>query len=490
MTIRRRTTAVGTLLAGALTLTGCGFDVYELPLPGGTDTGDDPMTVTVEFRDVLDLVPQSTVKIDDVSVGKVTDVELADYTAEVTIELPRDTDLPANATAEIRQTSLLGEKFVSLAAPATGASTGTLGDGDTIPLSATGRNPEIEEVLGALSLVLNGGGVAQLKTIASELNLALEGREDSARSVLTQVESLMTQLDDNRGDIVDAIESLNRLAVTAKQQQGSIDAALEELPSALDSIDRQRDDLVKMLGSLNRLGDVGVRVIKASKDATVETVRQLQPVLTELANSGDNFVNAFHVFLTYPFVDEVVGRDPQVARNLHMGDYTNLSIQLDLDLTKPFLPGVPCTTLDNLPGGLSLDQLEQLIDSGQLCEGASNALTLCINNPSLANCQDLPAGVVNAVCDSSPVSLPLLCGGGGAGGGDGGGVDLPDLPGLGGLDGPLGDLGLGGVLGRPAFEAGASPTALPSTGSTSVPTADDYDPGLVSLLVTPVVAQP
>jgi phospholipid/cholesterol/gamma-HCH transport system substrate-binding protein len=173
-----------------------------------------------------------------------------------------------------------------------------------------------------------------------------------------------------------------------------------------------------------------------------------------------------------------------------MGDYTNLSIQLDLDLTKPFLPGVPCTTLDNLPGGLSLDQLEQLIDSGQLCEGASNALTLCINNPSLANCQDLPAGVVNAVCDSSPVSLPLLCGGGGAGGGDGGGVDLPDLPGLGGLDGPLGDLGLGGVLGRPAFEAGASTTALPSTGSTSVPTADDYDPGLVSLLVTPVVAQP
>ena len=37
------------------------------------------------------------------------------------------------------------------------------------------------------------------------------------------------------------------------------------------------------------------------------------------------------MFLTYPFVDEVVGRDPQVARNLHMGDYTNLSIQLDVD---------------------------------------------------------------------------------------------------------------------------------------------------------------
>ena len=47
-------------------------------------------------------------------------------------------------------------------------------------------------------------------------------------------------------------------------------------------------------------------------------------------DSGDNFAKAFSVFLTYPFVDEVVGRDPQVARNLHMGDYTNLSITLDV----------------------------------------------------------------------------------------------------------------------------------------------------------------
>ena len=87
-----------------------------------------------------------------------------------------------------------------------------------------------------------------------------------------------------------------------------------------------------MLQALDRLSGVGVRVIKASKDATIDAFQQLQPVLTELAASGDDFVYAFNVFLTYPFVDEVVGRDPQVARNLHMGDYTNLSIKLDLEV--------------------------------------------------------------------------------------------------------------------------------------------------------------
>ena len=130
----------------------------------------------------------------------------------MTLELRNDTELPDNAIAEIRQTSLLGEKFVSLGPPPEGADDEPLADGDVIPLERTGRNPEVEEVLGALSLLLNGGGVAQLKTIAEELNQALEGREGSARSVLDQIRILMTQLDDNKADIVDAIESLNRLA--------------------------------------------------------------------------------------------------------------------------------------------------------------------------------------------------------------------------------------------------------------------------------------
>jgi phospholipid/cholesterol/gamma-HCH transport system substrate-binding protein len=314
--------------ASALVLTGC--SVYEMPLPGGTDVGDQPIEVTAEFRDVLDLVPQTTVKVNDVSVGKITDIDLEGETAVVTMQLPNDIALPDNAVAEIRQTSLLGEKFVSLSPPETDPSPAALSDGDVIELADTGRNPEVEEVLGALSLVLNGGGVAQLKTIASELNRALEGREDSAKSVFRQTRTLMRQLDDGKADIVTAIESLNRLSVSVNDQIGTIDSALKELPSALQTLDQQRADLVRMLRAVNRLGDVGVDVIRASKQATIDSVKHLGPVLHQFAEAGDAYVDAFQVFLTYPFVDEVVGRDPQVARNLHMGDYTNLSVTLDI----------------------------------------------------------------------------------------------------------------------------------------------------------------
>ncbi|MBS2939506.1 MCE family protein [Nocardioides sp. J2M5] len=488
----KRLRRLGALVVGvalATALAGCDASVYGLPLPGGPDVGDDPMTVEVEFADVLDLVPQSTVKVNDVSVGRVSEIDLEGYQALVTLELRRDVDLPDNAVAELRQTSLLGEKFVELSAPEQGASSNRLADGDVIEIDRSGRNPEVEEVLGALSLLLNGGGVAQLKTISQELNTALEGREDSARSVLRQLRTFTGQLDDNKADIVDAIEQLNRLAIEAEKQLPTIDKALDELPSALDSIDRQRDDLVEMLGALDRLSSVAVDVIARSKGVTITSLERLDPVLTQLAASGDDFTNAFNVFLTYPFVDEVVGRDPQVARNLHMGDYTNLSITLDVDLTT-----IPTTIPTTLPteACIPLSQLPQdgpLPDTSKLCQDALDAINKCLEglrkgDPSA--CLGLPGSVIEVVCQQYPV--PGLCSTGGTS------TPLPTLPTelpstlptLPTIP-PLPTISIPG-LPRPGTGARSSPPDS-RRGPTVRELTESYDPALVSLLVPGLVTR-
>jgi len=455
--------------AGGMLLTGCDFSVYSLPLPGGADLGDDPYTVTVEFRDVLDLVPQSSVKVNDVTVGKVERISLDGYTAEVELLVRDDVELPDNALAEIRQTSLLGEKFVSLKAPETGASPEPLGDGDVIPLEDTGRNPEVEEVLGAMSLLLNGGGVAQLKTISTELNKALEGREGDVRSVLDQLDEFMGQLDRNKDDIIQAIESLNRLAVSINEQRGSIELALDEMPAALASIDRQRDDLVRMLEALTELSAVGVQVIEASEAATINSLRQLDPVLTKLAEAGDSLPKAFQVFLTYPFVDEVVGRNPAQARNLHMGDYTNLSVQLDVDLTKP-------PTIPGLPGQPEIpvrDIIERCADLPVEELGRT--------------CRRLLEETIGTVCRLVPNSL--LCssleeesGGGGGGGGLPELPELPDLPGL-PLSDTLSGLGLNRAVPGPS---GSDPPRRGRSGSDRA-AEQGYDRTLGALLLQGLV---
>lgn len=386
-TMKRALQAFVGVVTGALVLTGCGtFSVYDLPLPGGVDPGDDAISVTAQFQDVLDLVPQSTVKLEDIDVGKIDKVWLDDGVATVEMQLKKDVDLPSNVRASIQQTSLLGEKFISLERPAEPEST-DLTDGSTIPLSQTGRNPEIEEVFSALSLLLNGGGVAQLKTISTELNKALAGREDAARSVLHQVEELARELDNNKEKIVAAIEALDALAKATNAQMGSIDAALDELPSAISSIDAQRADLVKMLKALERLGDTGVRVIRASKDNTIGIVKDLEPVLSNLADSGDKFVRAMNTILTYPFVDAAVGGSPQTARNLHQGDFVNLDVTLDLNLD---------TLLQNLPRAgstvcWSLDEINRKIKTYPDEKTALdwlNSLTNVCNQGGLASAID------------------------------------------------------------------------------------------------------
>lgn len=373
---------VGSVLSVAMS--GCSFSPYSLPLPGGADVGSNPYQIKVQFRDVLDLVPQSAVRVNDVAVGKVTKIELNGWTAVVTLKINRDAKLPDNAEATIRLTSLLGEKFVSLAAPATGAE-GTLRDGDVIPLDRSGRNPEIEEVLSAASLLFNGGGLEKTQTIVRELNKTLSGNEPEIRQLLTSSNTFLSQLDRNKASLLTALEKVNRLAVETNKQKSAITGALDSLPAALTVVNEQRDDLVKLLESLNRLGGVGTRVVKQSKVDTIADLKLLAPILANLADSGDDLAKSLTALLTFPFPDAAVGGSTvQGAKDFHKGDYTNLSAVMDI-------------SLEQLAGVLGLGDLGGAGLPATSSSGSTNPLT------SLA---DLVGGLVPA----APTGLPSLPG--------------------------------------------------------------------------------
>jgi phospholipid/cholesterol/gamma-HCH transport system substrate-binding protein len=93
--MRRFLTAV--VAATALATVGGCQGAFDLPLPGGAAQSGDVIHVTAEFADVLDLVPQSAVKVDQVTVGAVEKIELNGWTARVTLRLPKGVPLPDNA---------------------------------------------------------------------------------------------------------------------------------------------------------------------------------------------------------------------------------------------------------------------------------------------------------------------------------------------------------------------------------------------------------
>src|SRR5580658_6159868 len=151
--MRRKRTLIGTTaLAAALALavTGCGAGgfngIYSLPLPGGASLGSHPYTVTAEFSNVDDLVPQSAVRVNDVAVGRVSSIYLpaGSWVAHVNLVINGDVHLPSNAVAQLEQSSLLGEWFVELGPPPGGLSQGRLGNGSVISLQHTTANVTVE----------------------------------------------------------------------------------------------------------------------------------------------------------------------------------------------------------------------------------------------------------------------------------------------------------------------------------------------------------
>jgi phospholipid/cholesterol/gamma-HCH transport system substrate-binding protein len=384
----KRFLRIGALTAAsALALSGCGFSPYDLPLPGGADLGSHPYTVKVQFRDVLDLVPQSGVRVNDIAVGKVTSVKLDGWTAMVTLKLNQDVKLPDNAEATIRQTSLLGEKFVSLEPPTTGA-TGRLGNGDMIPLDRSGRNPEIEEVFGAASLLFNGGGIEKTNTIIRELNKTLGGNEPEIKQLIASSASFIGQLDDNKEALLADLEKVNNLAVAANGQKKAITGALDDLPSALRVVNDQRHQLVKLLQSLSRLSGVATGVIRDSKADTVADLKDLAPILQNLAAAGDNLAYATKALLSYPFTDGFVGNTyaaasgkcedatsskPAVKEGACFGDFANLSLHADI----------------------SAKQLTSLIgDFAPAAQSSTDTTTTTPAVPSTKSLVDLVAGLV------------------------------------------------------------------------------------------------
>ncbi|MFE6037467.1 MCE family protein [Streptomyces sp. NPDC056452] len=311
--------------------------IDQVPLPGGADLGDHPYEITAEFGDVLSLAPQSSVKVNDVAVGRVTKISLTPggWTARVTMRVNGKIRMPANAYAHLEQSSLLGEKFIQLSPPAAGTAEGALADGDRIPLTRTNRNPEVEEVFGALSMLLNGGGINQLKTITTELNKALAGQEPQIRSMLSRVDTLVTNLDDHKEDITEALDGVNRLAATLATRKQDVGTVLTGLSPGMKVLEKQRGSLLTMLRSLDTLSTVAVETINKSKADTIADLKAIAPTLRALADSGQDLPDSLQVLLTYPFTDEVL-------RGVK-GDYLNVY----LDVTA--VPGtqiIPALTPD------------------------------------------------------------------------------------------------------------------------------------------------
>ncbi|MGW4093895.1 MCE family protein [Nocardia sp. NPDC004750] len=334
----RRTAAVAAGLAVALGVTGCQWDgLNSLPMPGTEGTAPGSYEVRVEMPNVTTLTRNSPVRVHDVAVGTVSKIEVEDWHALVTVSLNPDVHLPANAVAKIGQTSLLGSNHLELSEPTDQPPRGQLKAGDVIPLARAGTYPTTEQVLSSLSVVLNGGGVAQLETITHELNSAFTGREDAIRDLLPQLNELTTNLDRQTGDIIAAMSGLDRLGGQLAEQRDVVAKAIEQIHPALTVLADRRANITRAITALGELSDVVRRIVAASGDDLKANLHSLVPALKSLSDTGSDLTEALKILATFPF--PMKNLDHAIK-----GDYLNLFMTVDITgkrLDSNFLTGTP-----------------------------------------------------------------------------------------------------------------------------------------------------
>jgi phospholipid/cholesterol/gamma-HCH transport system substrate-binding protein len=309
-------------------LTGCEWrGLNSLPMPGTEGTGPASFTIQAQMPNVTNIQQNSRVRVGDVTVGNVTNIELQGWHALVTMKLNGDTDLPANATAKVGQTSLLGTLHIELASPTDQPPQGKLHDGSVIQLASASSYPTTEQTLGAISLVLNGGGIGQVQDITKALSTAFAGREKDVRSLINQLDIFIGHLDDQKDDILSATDSLNNLVGQFAEHKPALDEALRTIPDALTVLKDQRENLVNALDRFGKFSALAHSTINQTKDALVSELKDIGPVLESLANAGPAMTRSLSALATYPWPTENV-------QKWFRGDYANLTLVLDLTLSR------------------------------------------------------------------------------------------------------------------------------------------------------------
>ena len=354
---RRAAMALAALALTAVGVSGCGWrGLNSLPLPGTEGGGPGSYQIQAQVPDVNNIEPNSRVRVGDVNVGNVTRVERQGWHALVTMRINGGVELPANATAKMGQTSLLGSQHIELAPPTGEAPQGRLHDGSLIPLQNGGAYPTTEQALAAISLLLNGGGVGQLQDVVETFSTALRGREHDLRSLIEQLDLFVRYVNDQTDDIIDATDSLNRVVGTFAAQKPVVDRALRTIPDALAVLRDERENLSEAIDQLGKFSAITADSVNKTKESLVAELKDLAPVLRSAANAGPALTRSLSLLATYPWPNEYI-------ENWVRGDYGNLTAVIDLTLSRidaSFLTGT------RFEGGLTALEMQWGRTIGQL----------------------------------------------------------------------------------------------------------------------------
>jgi phospholipid/cholesterol/gamma-HCH transport system substrate-binding protein len=263
-------------LALAGTLAGCSM--------GGS--GTPARTATATFNDIGDLASGAQVQLADVPVGSVTSIGLVGDKAKITLTFNPGVRVPADVSAAIDRTTILGDQFVELQVPkrqtgAGAASAPQLANGAEIHHTAV--VPDVEQFIAAGSDVFGAVSATQLEQIIEAGGEGFAGSEASLKSFLTDLSTVATGYANHTSEITQAVNGLNQLSATLAPNSGANAQALTTLSQTVAILAKNSTQFETLLSSLNSLSIQGRSILETYYPQIVDQLNALEAVSSQLS---------------------------------------------------------------------------------------------------------------------------------------------------------------------------------------------------------------
>ncbi|SNS53207.1 MCE family protein [Rhodococcoides kyotonense] len=280
-------------------------DTLSVPVPGETDS------YTAEFSGIEGLRAGNDVTLAGVRVGKVDDVDFttdsARTSAVVRFSVQNAVSVPGNITAAIRYGDMLGARYLALDPPT--QPTGSMSDGDTIPLERTTPPVDLTALVNGFEPLFDAIDPGQVNALARSIVAAFQGEAGTIESLLRHVATVTRGVTDNEQVLTDLITDLSSVVETMDSRRGDIRRLITGLTEMSTTVAQQSDRLITLL-------DDGSVAVHALTEIVTHAAQPLDAAVADATAMTDAWIPNTVNF------DRTMTLLPQLAGSInHLGDY-------------------------------------------------------------------------------------------------------------------------------------------------------------------------
>ncbi|RNL62793.1 MCE family protein [Nocardioides marmoriginsengisoli] len=321
--VRRQLYLFGAITVIALTVMSLNY--VRIPAQLGFGRFD----VDVKLSHAAGLYPKAEVTYRGADVGQVKSLDIAPGGGVIAhLQIDDGARIPADAVAQVRSASVIGEQYVNFVPPSGAGSSKVLRAGSVIPRSQTSLPTTTNEVLDAVDTFVASIPKSDLETVLDELGAAFDSSGENLGTLIDSASEVVDAANENVDETISLIDNVGPVLKTQVEMDGN-------LRSFVSSLDTVTGELQKAEGDLRTIFTEGSPTVRAVIPFSEGLVPVFGNVLDDVGDVGE-VANAYqpaleHILTIYPAMENVFHSTFPIANEDDELPAVNLWFKLSFD---------------------------------------------------------------------------------------------------------------------------------------------------------------